>query len=191
MDYGIDFHKLLNNYNKNIIKQENNEKVLNNTKFKELLKSHQKFEQEVLLKNNWKPIATEQLYENEFIKGFVDVIYSNDENYLIIDYKTVLNINKSFDKYKTELLFYGYLFSEVKGIDIIKIKSGIEMFKQNSSDFNYFLMEINKEELDKIKEDIKNTYDFIITHFKEEDYDKSYVGCDYCEFKDICLKNIR
>lgn len=186
MNYGSDFHKLLNKYNESVIRKTDNEKILNNVKFKNLLKSHLNFDQEVLRKEGFVPIATEQLYETEILKGFIDAVYFNQEKYLIIDYKSVLNIKQDFEKYKMELTFYTLLFSKVKKIDIKLIKSGIEMFKQKSSDFNYFIMETDKNEVEILDEKLKQTNDFIKTHFKETDYEKSYINCNYCEFKEKC-----
>ncbi len=185
MNYGIEFHNLMKEYNKN-------ESINIPDKFKEILTMHKCITLTELNKQGYnKPILIEDKLMYGNINGIIDVAYNNGVSTLIIDYKTVLKLKDDFSKYKPELLIYAYLINKTYSTPYNQIKVGIEMIEQDTGLISYKLIDFKEEEIEKEIEKVNNDYNFIKTHNNINDYlkiskTKSSAICKYCDFYKVC-----
>ena len=194
MKYGLDFHSIIEKYNKNLIKNDDSIPSMNE-KFRGNFYSYKKFLDNLKeIGYNKVPYSCELPISYEQFFGYIDVIFTNDKDeYLIADFKTIPNFREfSEDKYKMELVFYAYVFSKMKNIPLNKIKTVLLRFEQNgkNSDINFIdIDEISVTYYMNIAEKMK---DFInnskgkIEEFPMVDLNKSSYTCKYCDFYKIC-----
>lgn len=194
MKYGLDFHNIIEKYNKNLIKNDEKD-IIVNEEYKGNLESYKKFLNE-LVNMGYKriPYACEfPISYNQYF-GFIDVIFSNDNGeYLIADFKTIPKFTEfSEDKYKLELTFYKYVFSNVKNIPLDKIKTALVRFEQKGFMSDFHLVDIDEIDITYYMNIAENMKNFInnstgkIEEFPMVDVSKSSSTCKYCDYYKIC-----
>ena len=190
MQYGTDFHKILEKMNKakanNII-----DEIEVPAKFKKLVESYKRIEKELEGMGFNAPILFEETIIAGKIKGIIDVAYSNKDESIVIDYKTVLKMRSDVDKYKTEMMIYAYLFNSKYNVPYDKIKVGIEMFKQVDGDADLKIISFSEKDVAGVISKVEEAHNFISTHLEIDDYkkvseSKTGMTCSYCEFYQIC-----
>lgn len=161
--------------------------------------------------------ATEKRYEESFkyngmditIKGFIDRVDAKDEILRIVDYKTGRINSLKFDyekEYEKEellnklkkrkevlqLLFYFYLFKEdsiYKKFDRIKV--GLFSFRALNDGFKPLKNNkeyLRKENIKDVKRILKIIFDSIFDRKKPFTQTSDLKICEYCEFKDMCIR---
>lgn len=197
MQYGTEFHEIIENYNKNLMLNKEN-KEPKNLNYRNNLNSYKKFLNLLDSKGYEKiPYRCEMPVKYEQYFGFIDVIFTNKktDKFLIIDLKTIPKFTL-FDenKYKQELAFYTYIFSKMNNIDIKNIETALLRFEQNGEQFDENFIKITEYDIystfimvNEMKNKI-NTSTGSIDDFKMIDTSKNSYTCKYCDYFNICEK---
>ena len=198
MQYGTEFHEIIENYNKNLMLNKENKEV-KSLKYKNNLISYIDFLNSLEQKGYEKiPYRCEMPVKYEQYFGFIDVIFTNKktDKFLIVDFKTIPNFTLfDEDKYKQELIFYAYTFSKMNNIDIKNIETILLRFEQNGDKFDENVVKFTEDDInstfimvDEMKNKL-NTSTGSIDDFKMIDLSKSSYTCKYCDYFNICNIN--
>ncbi len=196
MQYGLDFHVLLEKYNKiEISDYEKPQKTIKvPEKFKVQFDNYIKIISK-LKSEGWRIQATEIRLSYENITGIIDLVMAKENKYLIVDFKTIPRFNQ-FDasKYEPEMLIYSYLFEKSNNINTNNIELAIFRFEQEGEnyDINYIENDVLKrhfwiESVNLMHEKITKSIGSIKDFPKIDINNKGFV-CKYCDFFDICIK---
>lgn len=189
MTYGKEFHKILEDYNQSTINSSDNLKVP--LKYLDLFNAYKVFVEKLYI-DGWKIFGYEMALSNANITGIIDLILKNGDDYLIIDYKTIIKMNDfNSQKYSNELAIYKHLLSESLNIPFDKIKTAIVRLVQNGTDIDINFVEIDKLITSNVLENVDYIDNFISNNSRIDEYemvDKLKMGytCRYCEFYKIC-----
>ena len=150
----------------------------------DVLESEYKFK---VLKNKSSDENPELIYT---LNGSIDLIYKENDELYILDYKTGQIDEKFKHRYANQLYTYAialksdpnYMAEEIKGLQIYSINNNETI----TIEFNEETLRIREKEIDKVAENI------IKNRFGERIYDGGEVPseCNSCPYKFICLKNI-
>jgi RecB family exonuclease len=193
MQYGTDMHKILEKFNTQLL-QATGKKITIKAEFAGNFEAYNKFYNR-LVKEGYKIVASEQSITVGDITGIVDAIFTNGKEYIVIDFKTVTNASKTFDKnkYRQELLLYAYLVSTKYNIDITMASVGILRMQQKGKEFDINMIEFKTEEVSSLIFEINKVVDFLknakgeLSEFPVVDPTKSCFACQYCDYNSICV----
>ena len=192
MMYGLDFHKVLEDYNKKLMtgedykcpkKFESNFEAYNIMRGMLEEKGYQKV-----------PVASELKLMSGDIYGIIDcVFYNPNGKYMVIDYKTVMKVGKfDSEKYKPEMMLYAFIYAANKNIELKSISTGIMRFEQNGTGFDFNEIPVDEDYINELITDIGRMDDFIknssgdISEFPMVDETKSSFSCRYCNYNKVC-----
>lgn len=192
MQYGLDFHKVLEDYNKNLMKGESYKCP---KKFEDNFDAYNKIISKLVEAGYQSvPIASELKLISGILYGIIDcVFYHPSGKYLVIDYKTVGKIG-GFDteKYKPEMMLYAQLYATIKKIPIESISTGIIRFEQNGKGYDFNEIPVDLEYINNLLNDINKMDEFIknstgdISEFPKVDETKTCFSCRYCNYNKVC-----
>lgn len=150
----------------------------------EVLESEYKFK---VLKNK---TSDENAEINYTLNGSIDLIYKENNDLYILDYKTGQIDEKFKHTYANQLYTYAlalksdpdYMYEEIKGLQIYSINNNETI----TIDFNDEKLKIRENEIWDVAENIINN------EFGKRKYDGGEIPpeCNFCQYKFICLKDI-
>lgn len=196
MQYGTDFHKLLENYNNKMIKGDFQKEIKVD---KEFLPTFNKYVEILgsLEKEGFKIISSEFPIGAEGFFGFIDALFydEKEKKYLILDFKTLTSSaydKANIEKYRLEINFYIYLLSHFKNADYRNILGGVVIFEQKGerAELKYINNDIDKyySNIDEAKVMLEklNKADGSPDEFPKVSEDKTDYACRYCSFYNMC-----
>ncbi len=196
MIYGTEFHELLEDYNKELIKGNRQPKKNVDKKF---LPTFQKYIQivDMLEKQGFKITAAELPVGMDGLFGYIDALFYNEKTnkYLIIDFKTLVSAaydKADIEKYRLEINIYTYILMHMKNLQYRDILGAIIIFEQSGERAELKYINNDGEKFDSAIEKAKKLLDKVMNsngspdEFPKVSETKSDSACFTCPYYNVC-----